>query len=214
MKKILPLLLSLVTISSLAFAEIATPSPSKSTPASTPAPAKPLPKPPTTSTPPPASPSNPNVFQKIFGSRLNKSPVPPAAPPPTTPSQKPKPKRPTPEKDPEETTPPTDPSPTPAVPPKKGRKGKTPPVIATPTDIDPAALEQLRFNAAKTKAMTKPEIIELKAKADQAATEDDARNAQRTYTKALYREMRQIDETIEERVKAVESAVLKRLDSK
>jgi len=62
--------------------------------------------------------------------------------------------------------------------------------------------------------MTKPEIIELKAKADQAATEDDARNAQRIYTKALYREMRQIDETIEERVKAVESAVLKRLDSK
>ncbi len=87
-------------------------------------------------------------------------------------------------------------------------------MVATPTDIDPAALEQLRFNAAKTKATAKPEIIELKAKADQAATEEDARNAQRTYTKALYREMRQIDESIAERVKAVEAAVLKRLETK
>lgn len=80
--------------------------------------------------------------------------------------------------------------------------------------MDPEVREKALFDAAKAKASEDPEVVELKAKADGAVTDDDARSAQRAYNKALYAKMRELDGSISRRIKEMEAAVLKRLDSK
>lgn len=102
---------------------------------------------------------------------------------------------------------------------KKTRKGKAAPVAAAPAGVlspegDPEAKEKFRFEQAKVKASEDPEVMELKAKADNAVTDEDARTAQRAYNKALFSQMRKIDATLEEHINAMEAAILKRLDEK
>ena len=118
---------------------------------------------------------------------------------------------------PEKPEPPAPPAPAPI---KKGRKGKTAPVVATheavepPPDADPETKEKFRFDQAKAKASADPEVMELKAAADSAVSEEDTRSAQRAYNKALFGKMRKIDGTLDERINSMEAAILKRLDGK
>lgn len=107
-----------------------------------------------------------------------------------------------------------------SAPTKKSRKGKTKPVVAAKTggapepEVDPETAEKLRFDQAKAKATEDPQVIELKAKADGAVSDEDARSAQRAYNKALFSRMRKIDGSIDARIDQMEAAVLKRLDEK
>ncbi len=107
-----------------------------------------------------------------------------------------------------------------AAPIKKPRKGKGTPATAAkdgvepPPYADPEAKEKFRFDQAKAKASTDPEVQELKAKADGAVSDEDTRSAQRAYNKALFSKMRKIDGTLDERINSMEAAILKRLDGK
>ena len=56
-----------------------------------------------------------------------------------------------------------------------------------------------------------PKLQELKLKADTAATDEEARKALRTYNKALFQKMRDLDPSIKERIDKMEAAVLRRL---
>ncbi len=101
---------------------------------------------------------------------------------------------------------------------KKPVKGKKPPVVAATKPPEPApagdleANEKARFDEAKAKAEADPEVADLKSKAVAAVTDEEAKGAQRAYNTALFKKMREIDTTIEERINAMEAAVLKRLD--
>ncbi len=118
---------------------------------------------------------------------------------------------------PDKPEPPAPPAPAPI---KKGRKGKTAPVVAAheavepPPDADPETKEKFRFDQAKAKASADPEVMELKAAADSAVSEEDTRSAQRAYNKALFGKMRKIDGTLDERINSMEAAILKKLDGK
>ena len=115
---------------------------------------------------------------------------------------------------------PEPPAPEAPAPIKKPRKGKGTPATAAkegvepPPDGDPEAREKFRFDQAKAKAAEDPEVQELKAKADSAVSDEDARSAQRAYNKALFNKMRKIDGTLDERINSMEAAILKRLDGK
>ena len=112
------------------------------------------------------------------------------------------------------------PAPEAVAPIKKPRKGKgtlgtaAKDGVEPPPDADPETKEKFRFDQVKAKASEDAEIMELKAKADGAVSDEDARSAQRAYNKALYNKMRKIDGTLDERINAMEAAVLKRLDAK
>ena len=112
------------------------------------------------------------------------------------------------------------PAPEAVAPIKKPRKGKGTPGTAAkegvepPPDADPETKEKFRFDQVKAKASEDAEVMELKVKADGAVSDEDARSAQRAYNKALYNKMRKIDGTLDERINAMEAAVLKRLDAK
>ena len=110
---------------------------------------------------------------------------------------------------------------TPAPPPvKKARRGKGAPVapaqggVEPPPDADPETKEKFRLDQAKAKASEDPEVMELKAKADSAVSDEDARSAQRAYNKALFGKMKKIDGSLDERIDSMEAAILKRLDAK
>lgn len=114
-------------------------------------------------------------------------------------------------------------APPPAAPPtgKKTRKGKVPAIAAAPSvggaapgAGDAEAKEQARFDEVKAKAAADPEVVELKTKADAAVFDEEGKNAQRAYNKALFHQMRKLDGGLEERVNAMEAAILKRLDEK
>jgi len=112
------------------------------------------------------------------------------------------------------------PAPATPAPVKKSRKGKPAPVVKAPdgteppADADPETKEKFRFDQAKARAGEDPEVQELKAKADAAVSDDEARSAQRAYNKALFGKMRKIDGSLEERINQIEAAILKRLDEK
>jgi len=100
----------------------------------------------------------------------------------------------------------------------KSRKGKTAPSTAAqagvepPADADPDAKEKFLFDKVKAEAAADPEVTELKTKADSAVFDQEGKDAQRAYNKALYNKMRKIDGSLEERINAVETAILKRLE--
>ena len=118
---------------------------------------------------------------------------------------------------PDKPEPPTPPAPAPI---KKGRKGKTAPTAAAPqgveppADADPEAKEKFHFDDVKAKAAEDPDVMELKAKAVSAVSDEEARSAQRAYNKALFSKMRKIDGSLDERINSMEAAILKRLDAK
>jgi hypothetical protein len=102
---------------------------------------------------------------------------------------------------------------TPAPKPPKTSKTPTAPKPAPAIDegADPNAIEQARFNAAKSKALEDSEIQELKQKSDDALDEAEGPKAMRAYNKALFRKMRSIDPSIKERIDATEAAILRKL---
>ena len=110
------------------------------------------------------------------------------------------------------------PKPSTPAPTKTARKGKTPPaaktkqIVEPPADADPETKENFRFEQAKAKASEDPEVLELKAKADGAVSDEEARSAQRAYNKALFGRMRKIDGSLAERINQMEAAILKRLE--
>ena len=85
--------------------------------------------------------------------------------------------------------------------------------VAPSADADADAQEKYRYELAKNKAIEDPEVRKLKEKADGAATDDEARKAQRAYNKALFSKMRSIDGTIKDRADRIEAAIIKRLDT-
>jgi hypothetical protein len=89
---------------------------------------------------------------------------------------------------------------------------------ATATDETPTITivgggpEEARYEQAKAKAKEDPEVKALKAKADQAATEDEARRTSVAYNQALFRKLRQIDRVDADRASSVEAAVIRRIN--
>jgi len=183
--------------------------------------------------PPTPKPKKPSFFEKLFGNRKRKpapeptptpSPTPrksvrkPAATPapPLEPGSTPKPVKTAPVK----TEVPKVASATPvasAAPPKKTVTTKpaiSEPkknLIEPPADADPDVKEKYRYEQAKARAMEDPQVKSLKAKADDASTEDDSRKALRAYNKALFEKIRKIDSSVSERADLLEAGILKRL---
>src|SRR6185295_1261376 len=60
------------------------------------------------------------------------------------------------------------------------------PPVAPAADADADAQEKYRYEMAKNKASQDPEVQKLKEKADVAASDEEARKAQRAYNKALF----------------------------
>ncbi len=147
-----------------------------------------------------------------------------SVPPPGVKKRKPKPKATEEEPDPSvaktgPTKPATDTT-EPAAPSKKSRKGKATPGVAAKDGTEPSAdadaetKEKLRFDQAKAQAAEDPGVKELKAKADEAVSDEEARTAQRAYNKALFSKMRKIDGSLDARIDQMEAAILKRLGEK
>jgi DnaK suppressor protein len=80
-----------------------------------------------------------------------------------------------------------------------------------PADADPDVKEKYRFEQAKAKAMEDSQVKSLKAKADDASTDEESRKALRAYNKALFEKIRKIDNGVSERADRLEAAILKRL---
>ncbi len=190
------------------------PKPAPKVAAATPAPAppepEPAPKPKIAKTKPGKKPAQTVTAPLAKKSKSKSDPTEPA-PEPTVAKTEP------PAAAPDKPEPPAPPAPAPV---KKSRKGKTAPTTAAqqgvepPADADPEAKEKFRFDQAKAKAAEDPDVMELKAKADSAISDEDARSAQRAYNKALFSKMRKIDGSLEERINSMEAAILKRLDAK
>ena len=83
------------------------------------------------------------------------------------------------------------------------------PTITIAGGNDPA---EARYEQAKARAKDDPEVKPLKARADQAATEDEARRASVAYNKALFRKVREIDREAADRASAVEFAIIRRIN--
>ncbi len=186
----------------------ATPAPATPKPSATPAPKPKIAKADADTSPPPttARPHKKKHSPKAKPADAEPEPAVVKTEPPTT--------------APEKTEPPTPPTPPAPAPIKKGRKGKNATVVAPheavepPADADPETKEKFHFEQAKAKAAADPEVMELKAKADSAVSDEDARSAQRAYNKALFGRMRKIDGSLDERINSMEAAILKRLDAK
>jgi hypothetical protein len=97
---------------------------------------------------------------------------------------------------------------------KRGAKN-TPPTQqnkANDEEGDPEELEKKRYDQAKAKATEMPEILALKEKADNASTDEESRRALRTFNRALFAKMRQLDPSIKDRADRIEAAIMKRLN--
>lgn len=185
-----------------------TPSP-EATP--TPTPSRSARKPTPSTTPVPESDTKPG--RTVKPSATPKLDMPKVAPttatktPPTDPG----------EKTPASVPPSTPPKTAPATPAKKTVGVKPPvtetkkPLIEPPADADPDVKERFRFDVAKAKAAEDPQVKSLKAKADNASTDEESRKALRAYNKALFDKIRKVDKSVSERADLLEAAILKRL---
>jgi hypothetical protein len=98
----------------------------------------------------------------------------------------------------------------------KGKKGAKNAAISLQNkpeteEGDPEEIEKKHYDLAKAKAMETPEILALKEKADNASSDEESRRALRSFNKALFNKIRQIDPTIKDRADRVEAALMKRL---
>ena len=85
------------------------------------------------------------------------------------------------------------------------------PLIEPSVDADAETKEKYRFEIAKAKAMEDAQVKGLKAKADEAASDEESRTALRAYNKALFEKIRRIDSGVSERATRMEAAILRRL---
>jgi hypothetical protein len=106
------------------------------------------------------------------------------------------------------TTTPTPKAPT-ATPVKKSTTVKAP--VEPPAGADPEEQEKFRYEQAKAKASEDPHVKGLKAKADDATTDEESRKALRAYNKALFDKIRKIDSSVADRADRMEAAILRRL---
>lgn len=98
------------------------------------------------------------------------------------------------------------------------KTGKTRPAadaknIPPTTSAEAEVQEKYKYDVARAKALTDPEVLKLKEKAESAVSEDEARKAQRAYTKALFDKMRSVDGSIKERADRIEAGIIRRLQS-
>jgi hypothetical protein len=113
------------------------------------------------------------------------------------------------------------PTPKPGAATPKPKAGATKPAITEssklqlppepPADADPETKEKYHFEVAKIKASEDPQIESLKAKADNAASEEESRKALRAYNKALFEKIRKIDSSVSDRADRMEAVIMKRL---
>ncbi len=107
----------------------------------------------------------------------------------------------------EETVKPTTPKP-----PKTKGSGKVAQDMPPTTDnADAEVLEKQKYDQAKAKAATDPKVQELRGKADLAGSEEESRKALRSYNKAMFQRMKEIDPSIKDHISRMESAVMSRL---
>ncbi len=77
---------------------------------------------------------------------------------------------------------------------------------------NPDAIEKAKFDEVKSRAAADPHIQELRQKANEAGDDVEGRKALRSYNKALFQKMRSLgDESVQDRIERMESAVLKNL---
>ena len=72
--------------------------------------------------------------------------------------------------------------------------------------------EECRYEAAKAEALDDPQVKELKTKANEAIGENEERRTSIAYNRMLFKKMRQIDQSLAERVGLVEAAIVKRFN--
>ena len=72
--------------------------------------------------------------------------------------------------------------------------------------------DERRFQTAMEKAKADPRLQDLKAKADNALTDEEARKAATAYNRALFRRIRDIDNSVTDRANAIEEAILRRIE--
>jgi hypothetical protein len=92
------------------------------------------------------------------------------------------------------------------------QKVKSTPAPETTGPVDPETAEKNRFESVKARALEDPQIQEIKAKADSAATEEEGKKALRAYWKALFNKMRRLDPSLKEHIDIMESVIDKHLD--
>ena len=78
-------------------------------------------------------------------------------------------------------------------------------------NADAEVIEKQKYDAAKAKAVADPKVQELRGKADLANSEDESRKALRSYNKAMFKRMKEIDPSIKDHVDRMEAAVMSRL---
>ena len=78
-------------------------------------------------------------------------------------------------------------------------------------NADAEIIEKQKYDAAKAKAVADPKVQELRGKADLANSEDESRKALRSYNKAMFKRMKEIDPSIKDHVDRMEAAVMSRL---
>jgi hypothetical protein len=76
---------------------------------------------------------------------------------------------------------------------------------------DPDAIEKARYDYARARAVEDEHVRDLKAKADNATSEEEGRKGLRAYNRALFDKMRKLEPAISDRIERMETAVLKRL---
>ncbi len=107
--------------------------------------------------------------------------------------------------------------------PKKGGKPKATPTPKPQTkeqaalekamaSEDPEAIEKAKYDEVKVRAGGDAKVAELKNKADNAVSDEDARKELKAYNRALFQKMRTLEPSIKSRIDRMEAAVLKQLD--
>jgi hypothetical protein len=99
----------------------------------------------------------------------------------------------------------------PSATPAKKTTSTKPAAPEPPADADPEVKEKFRYEQAKAKATEDPHVKSLKAKADDATTDEESRKALRAYNKALFDKIRKIDGSVSDRADRMEAAIMKRL---
>jgi hypothetical protein len=89
------------------------------------------------------------------------------------------------------------------------------PTTASGPDLSAAVkteeADEQRFQTAMEKAKAEPRLQELKAKADNALSDEEARKTAVAYNRALFRRIREIDSSVTDRANAIEEAILRRV---
>jgi hypothetical protein len=73
------------------------------------------------------------------------------------------------------------------------------------------AQEKARYRQVRAKALEDPNVLSLQDKADTAPNEDEQKAASKSYYKALFDKMREIEPSLKDRIDRTEAATLRRI---